>query len=94
MEKFILTFWKEPYNSKSSFVKEVDDYLTSALVTVSENDGQKIFHIKLTDIGLDSKFGEFDIFKRDLFWKTSDRESEEFLFLKSNIISALILCGR
>ena len=94
MEEFNLTFWKKPYNSENSFVKETDAYLTSATIAVSENEEQKVFHVKLTDIGLNSKFGEFDIVKQGIFWQTSDAESVELNCLKENIMSALEFYGR
>lgn len=89
MQEFKITFWKKPYNSETSFVKDFESIVTSAIVVMTTNKAIDTFHIKLTDIGLDSLYGEFDIVRNNGFWKTSDNDSVELNFLKWNIISEL-----
>ncbi len=47
------------------------------------------FHVRLTDIGLNSLLGEFDILRQNELWQTSDKDSVELNFLKWNIIIEL-----
>jgi len=89
MEEFKITFWKERYNSEISFVKDIESYLTSAIITKSTNGIIDTFHVKLSDIGLNSSFGEFDILRHNGHWETSDSDKVELNFLKWNIIAEL-----
>jgi len=91
MEEFKITFWKKPENSTDSFVANTESYITSATVTKSTNGMTEIFHVKLTDIGLDSLHGEFDIIRQDGFWQITDQDSVELQSLKWNIIEVLLL---
>lgn len=90
MDKFLITFWKEPYNAENSFVQNLEYYITTAEITKSSYTNQDIYHVKLNDIGLYSKFGTFDIVCQDGFWSISDTESAELNFLKWNIVCRLI----
>lgn len=89
MKEFKITFWKEPYKSDNSFVKDIESYLTSATITKSSDTTTDRFHVRLTDIGLNSLFGEFDIMRQNGLWQTSDKDSVELNFLKWNIINEL-----
>lgn len=89
MEEFKITFWKERYNADNSFVKVIESFVTSATITKSTNEMTDKFHVKLTDIGLNSLYGEFDILRHNGLWQTSDEDSVELNFLKWNIISEL-----
>jgi hypothetical protein len=89
MEKFNITFWKEPYNADNSFVKDIESFVTSATITKSTDGMSDMFHVRLTDIGLNSLYGEFDILRQNGLWKTSDQDSVELNFLKWNIIIEL-----
>ena len=89
MEAFKITFWKEPFNSDNSFVKDIESYLTSAKITKSVDKINDRFRVKLLDIGLDSLYGEFDINRQNGLWHTSDQDSVELNFLKWNIIIEL-----
>lgn len=89
MEVFKITFWKEPYNSEISFVKEFESFVTSATITKSTEGTIDTFHVKLTDIGLNSLHGEFEILRKNELWQTSDQDSVELNFLKWNIIIEL-----
>ena len=86
MEEFKITFWKEPFNSDNSFGKSIDFMTTSAIITKSIEKSTERYHVKLTDIGLDSLYGEFHILKINGRWQTSDLDSTEMNFLKWNII--------
>jgi hypothetical protein len=72
MEEFKITFWKEPYNRQSSFVKDIESFLTSATITKSTDGIIDRFHVRLTDVGLNSLLGEFDILRQNELWQTSD----------------------
>ena len=89
MEEFKITFWKEPYNAEISFVKDIESYVTSASITKSTDGMTDTFHVRLTDIGLLSIYGEFDILRQNELWQTSDQDSVDLNFLKWNIISEL-----
>lgn len=89
MEDFTITFWKEPYNADNAFVKDTESYVTSAIITKSEESFNEQFHVKLIDIGLNSLYGEFIILRRNGLWQTSDQDSVELNFLKWNIIREL-----
>lgn len=89
MKEFSITFWKEPYNSGSEYVKNIESFLTTAIVTQSSDGDIETFHIKLADIGLDSEYGEFDIIRNDGLWQTTDLDSAKHNLLKWNIIGAL-----
>lgn len=89
MEEFKITFWKEPFNSDNSFGKSIDFMTTSAIITKSIEKSTERYHVKLTDIGLDSLYGEFHILKINGRWQTSDLDSREMNFLKWNIICEL-----
>ena len=89
MEKFEITFWKERYNPDNSFDKNIDFFITSAVITKSTNENKEIFHVDLKDIGLNSTFGNFEILRLNGMWQTSDKDSVELNFLKWNIISEL-----
>ena len=89
MKEFKITFWREPYNSDSSFVKDINSYLTSATITKFSDKIFERFHVKLTDIGLHSLYGEFDIICKNGQWQTIDHDSIELNFLKWNIIFEL-----
>lgn len=89
MEKFKITFWKEPYNAETAFVKDIESFVTSANITKTTDGMIDTFHVRLTDIGLNSLYGEFDIFRQNELWQTSDQDSVELNFLKWNIITEL-----
>jgi len=50
MEEFKITFWKKPYNSESSFVKNFESILTSAIIIKSTNGVIDSFYVKLTPV--------------------------------------------
>jgi hypothetical protein len=89
MKEFKITFWKEPYNAENSFVKDIESFVTTAIVNKRTEGFSEIFHVKLTDIGLQSLHGEFDIIRHNGLWQTSDQDSAELNFLKWNIIRGL-----
>ena len=89
MEKFKITFLKEPYNADNAFIKETKCFITSADIIKSTSGIVDTFFIKLSDIGLDSLHGEFNIVKNNGLWKTSDQDSGELNLLKRNIIYEL-----
>ncbi len=89
MEEFKITFWKEPYNPEISFVKDLESFVTSATITKATDVLIDTFHVRLTDIGLNSLYGEFDILRKNELWQTSDQDSVELNFLKWNIIIEL-----
>ncbi len=89
MEKFKITFLKEPYNADNAFIKETKGFITSADIIKSTSGIVDTFFIKLSDIGLDSLHGEFNIVKNNGLWKTSDQDSGELNLLKRNIIYEL-----
>jgi hypothetical protein len=89
MEEFKITFWKEPCSTKISFVKNIESFVTSAIITKSTEGMIDKFHVLLTDIGLNSLYGEFDILRQNDLWQTSDQDSVELNFLKWNIIIEL-----
>jgi hypothetical protein len=89
MEKLKITFWKMPYNAEDSFLKDINSFLASAEISKFSKGSNDIFRVKLSDIGLDSLYGEFDIIRKNGFWQTSDTDSAEFNFLKWNIIGEL-----
>ncbi len=86
MDEFKITFWKEPYNAENSYVKDIDSFVTSATINKTTDGRLDTFHVKLTDIGLNSFYGEFYILRENGFWKTTDQDSVELNFLKWNII--------
>jgi len=88
-EKFKIKFWKEPYNSEAAFSFDIDAYLTTAIASKTIVESTENYHIVLTDIGLNSLFGEFDIVKQNGLWELSDGDSVELKFLKWSIISSL-----
>ena len=69
MEKFKITFLKEPYNSENTFIQETKGFITSADITKSTSGIVDTFIVKLNDIGLNSLHGEFNIVRHDGFWK-------------------------
>lgn len=89
MEKFKITFFKEPYNADNAFIQETKGFITSAGVTKSTSGTVETFDIKLNDIGLNSLHGEFSIVRHNGFWKTSDQDSGELNLLKQNIITEI-----
>lgn len=89
MEEYRITFWKEPYNSEISFVKDIDSFLTSAIITKKTDGALDTFNVRLTDIGLYSLYGEFEILRKNEIWQTSDQDTVELNFLKWNIITQL-----
>lgn len=89
MEKFKITFLKEPYTVDNAFIQETKGFITSADITKSTSGIVDTFVIKLNDIGLNSLHGEFNIVRHDGFWKTSDQDSGELNLLKQNIITEL-----
>lgn len=89
MEEFKISFWKEPYNSEISFVKDTESFMTSATITKSTVGITDTYHVRLTDIGLDSLYGEFDILRHSELWQTTDEDSNELNLLKRNIIIEL-----
>lgn len=90
MEKFNITFWKEPLNEDNSFVRDTIALKTSATITKFTEKTHETFHVKLNDIGLNSLYGDFDIVRQNGFWQTSDQDSDELNHLKKNIIEALM----
>jgi len=48
MDEFRITFWKEPYNSGNSFVKDIESFVTSATITKTTEGTEDRFHVKLT----------------------------------------------
>lgn len=86
MKKFKITFYKEPYNADNAFGHDTKGFLTSADVTKSSSGGIDTFTVKLNDIGLNSLFGEFNIIRNNGSWSTSDKDSQELILLKQNII--------
>jgi hypothetical protein len=91
MEKIKITFWKESFNPENSFLKEINNFLTSAEVIKTETKDNENYHIKFNDIGLDSLYGELNIVRRNKRWITSTEDAPELTFLKWNIIGALML---
>ncbi len=89
MEKFKITFWKEPYNADNAFIQESKGFITSADINKSTSGIVVTFFVKLSDIGLDSLHREFNIVRHDGLWKTSDQDSGELNLLKKNIINEL-----
>lgn len=90
MEEFKIIFKKDSYVPESSFFNYTEPIITSATVRKSSIGIIEVFHIALTDIGLNSFYGEFEIIRENGFWKTSDQDSMEFNLLKRNIIEALM----
>jgi len=90
MEEFKIVFWKEPYQAGDTFIRNIESFVTTAIVKKSMDGTTETFHIKLTDIGLNSLYGEFDIVKANGFWQTSDQDPVELNVLKWNIIHMLI----
>ncbi|MGC4041896.1 MAG: hypothetical protein QM710_14225 [Flavobacterium sp.] len=91
MEKIKITFWKESYNPETSFIKEINNFLTSAEVTKTTNGNEDNYTVKFVDIGLDSLYGQLIIKRRAGNWITSSEDSAEINLLKWNIIGAIML---
>ena len=82
-------FWREPFNHPDSFVKEIDSFLTTAEIIKTIKGNEEIYHVKFYDQGLLSQYGEFDLIKRDGFWKLDHAQIHEFTFLKNNIMGSI-----
>lgn len=91
MEKFKITFWKEPLFDDTSFINSSESIQTSAIITKSTYQTIETYHIQLIDIGLDSLYGQFEIIRKNGFWQTSDQGSQDLNLLKKNIIEKLLL---
>ncbi len=89
MEKFNITFLKEPYNADNAFIRETKGFLTSADILKSTYRTVDTFVVKLNDLGLNSLHGEFNIVRHNGLWKMSDQDSGELNLIKQNIIYEL-----
>ena len=85
MKRYKITFWYKPLPQENMFIKDNEDFLTNALITENKNIDIDTFHVKLLDIGLDSKYGEFELTRKKGLWQTYDIDGNELNFLKTNI---------
>ncbi len=89
MEIFKIVFKQESYNKENAFVPNVEYYLTSAIITKSIDNDEERYKVKLNDIGLDSRFGEFFMVRKNGFWQSTDQDDVEFNLLKHNITTRI-----
>ena len=94
MKQYKITFWHKSIPNEGPFILKEENFNTSALISEINEPECEIFHVKLLDIGLYSKYGEFAIIKTNGFWETYDKDGSEFNFLKANIIEALVLLNK
>ncbi|MFC0605182.1 hypothetical protein [Winogradskyella pulchriflava] len=85
MKQYKINFWYIPLPKEKQFIESDTAFLTSAVFTETTSDNIDSFHIKLNDIGLNSKHGDFTITRKDGLWQTCDIDGTELNFLKTNI---------
>ncbi len=94
MSQYELQFWYKSMPKEKEFIEDKEQFITTAFVTETYDNNNIYFKIKLSDIGLLSKYGEFVITKSKDFWTISDIDGSELNHLKGLIIEALELSSK